>query len=217
MKLLKKEWLFFTFLFLFVILFFQEKPSLSEINSYIDWSTIRALSTLLLITTALKLSNIFDLFAVKSIKSFKNERTLAFAFIMLSAFLSMFLTNDITLFIMVPLTLAFSTQIKNDLTKLVIFEAIAVNVGSTLTPFGNPQNIFLFRQMDISVINFIQKMSIVFLPSIILLITFIFFSFPKKPLEINIKEHTNTDKFLFISSLLLFVIFIVSLEYSYVR
>ncbi len=180
MNLLKKEWLFFIFLLLFFILFFIQKPTLTQINSYIDWKTIRALSALLLIATAFKLSNYFDVFAAKTVTHFKTERTLAFAFVLLGTFLSMFLTNDIMLFIIVPLTLAFSNQIKNNLTKLVIFEAIAVNVGSELTPFGNPQNIFLFRQMDISVIDFIEKMSIIFIPKFILLIIFVLVFFRKK-------------------------------------
>jgi len=217
MKLILKEWLFFIFLGLFLFLFLYLTPSLKEIYSFIDWGTIRALISLLLITTALKLSNAFDFFAAKTIQKFKNERNLAFVFILFSIFLSMFLTNDITLFIIVPLTLAFSNQIKNNLTKLVIFEAIAVNVGSELTPFGNPQNIFLFRQMDISVLEFIEKMSIIFLPKFLLLMLFIFLFFKKTSLQINIQKPKKIDKFLFISSLILFFIFIFSLEYSLVR
>jgi len=217
MKLIKQEWLLSILLLLFLILFFSINVSFKEIYNFIDYRTIRTLIALLLITTALKLSNVFDYFAIKSIKKFKTERTLAFVFIILSVFLSMFLTNDITLFIIVPLTLSFLSNIKNDLTKLVIFEAIAVNVGSELTPFGNPQNIFLFRHMDISIINFIEKMSIIFLPKFLLLILFVFIFFRKNKLEMNIKELKNTDKFLFISSLILFIIFIFSLEYSYVR
>jgi len=217
MKLILKEWLFFIFLGLFLFLFLYLNPSFKEIYSFIDWGTIRALISLLLITTALKLSNAFDYFAAKTIQKFKNERNLAFIFILLSMFLSMFLTNDITLFIIVPLTLAFSTQMKNNLTKLVIFEAIAVNVGSELTPFGNPQNIFLFRQMNIGVLDFIEKMSIIFLPKFLLLLLFIFLFFKKIPLQINIQKPKKVDKFLFITSLILFLLFIASLENSLVR
>jgi Na+/H+ antiporter NhaD/arsenite permease-like protein len=129
----------------------------------------------------------------------------------------MFLTNDITLFIMVPLTLAFSSQIKNDLTKLVIFEAIAVNVGSALTPFGNPQNIFLFRQMNVSVLDFTEKMFVLFVPTFLLLLIFVYFMFPSKKLLIHVSSNTQPDKTLFFVSLSLFLIFILSLEYSYVR
>jgi len=217
MKLIKQEWLFFIFSGLFLFLLFYIKPSFKEIYSFIDWATIRALTSLLLITTALKLSNAFDYFAVKTIKKFKTERSLAVVFILLSMFLSMFLTNDITLFILVPLTIAFSTQMKNDLSKLVIFEAIAVNVGSELTPFGNPQNIFLFKQMHISIIEFIEKMSIIFLPKFLLLVLFMFIFFKNQKLQINIEKTKKTDKVLFISSLILFIIFIIALEYSIVR
>jgi Na+/H+ antiporter NhaD/arsenite permease-like protein len=217
MKLIKKEWLFFIFLSLFVILVFQFKPTFNELYSFIDWGTIRALTALLLITTAMKLSKIFDFIALKTLNKFKNERILAFAFITASVLLSMFLTNDITLFIMVPLTLAFSSQIKNDLTKLIIFEAIAVNVGSMLTPFGNPQNIFLFRQMDTSVLTFIEKMGVVFIPSIIVLFIFVLIFFPKKQLIIHVSSNMRPDKKLFFISLGLFVLFIISLELSFVR
>ena len=217
MKLIKKEWLFFIFLSLFFPLFFYLKPSFKEIYNSIDWKTIRALVSLILITTALKLSNIFDYFATQTIQKFKTERDLSIIFILLSIVLSMFLTNDITLFILVPLTLAFSSQMKNDLTKLVIFEAIAVNVGSELTPFGNPQNIFLFRQMDISIINFIEKMSIIFLPKFLLLLIFILLFFSNKKLKIHLKEPQKIDKFLFVSSFILFILFIIALEHSFVK
>ena len=217
MSLIKKEGLFFIFILLFFILFYIQKPTITQINSYIDWKTIRALSTLLLIATAFKQSNFFDVFAANTVTYFKTERALALAFVFLSTFLSMFLTNDITLFMIVPLTLAFSGQIKNDLSKLVIFEAIAVNVGSELTPFGNPQNIFLFRRMDISVIDFIEKMSIVFIPKFILLIVFILIFFPKKNLQIQISKTQKKDKFLFVSSFVLFILFVFSMEYTMVR
>jgi Na+/H+ antiporter NhaD/arsenite permease-like protein len=217
MRILKKEWLFFIFLSLFFPLYFYLKPSFQEIINSIDFATIRALIALLLITTALKLSKFFDFLAIKTIDKFKNERRLALAFIVLGLILSMFLTNDITLFIIVPLTIAFSNQIKNDLTKMVIFEAIAVNVGSALTPFGNPQNLFLFRQMDISILTFIHQMSFIVIPQIVLLLVFVFVLFKPAPLEIEIKQKIKTDKFLFISSLILFLLFLISLELSFVR
>jgi len=215
--IIKKEWLFFIFFALFLFLYLNFTPTLKEINSFIDWSTIRALSALLLIITAFKISNTFDYFSNKIVIKFYNERILAFAFVFLSLFLSMFLTNDITLFIVVPITLAFSNHIKNDLTKLIIFEAIAVNVGSTLTPFGNPQNIFLFRQMDISVFEFIKNMAYIFIPMFLLLMIFTAIIFPKKELNFQIAPKTKYDKFLFLSSLILFILFIFSLEFSFVR
>jgi Na+/H+ antiporter NhaD/arsenite permease-like protein len=53
------------------------------------------------------------------------------------------LTNDIALFIIVPLTIALQRVTDVPVSQLVIFESLAVNVGSALTPIGNPQNLFL--------------------------------------------------------------------------
>ncbi len=62
--------------------------------------------------------------------------------LMLAAFfLSMLVTNDVALIILVPLTLELSVDRKD---LLVIGEALAVNGGSALTPFGNPQNLFIY-------------------------------------------------------------------------
>jgi Na+/H+ antiporter NhaD/arsenite permease-like protein len=55
-------------------------------------------------------------------------------------------TNDIALFIVVPLTLGLHGMASLPTTRLVIFEALAVNAGSVLTPMGNPQNLFLWQR-----------------------------------------------------------------------
>jgi Na+/H+ antiporter NhaD/arsenite permease-like protein len=216
-NIIKKEWLFFIFTALFFVLYIKLHPTFKEIYSSIDWSTIRALSSLLLITTALKISNFFDVLALKIINNFHSERTLALNFILLSIFLSMFLTNDITLFIVVPLTLSLANYIKNDLTKLIIFEAIAVNVGSTLTPIGNPQNIFLFKEMNVSIFVFFKEMFFPFIIMFIILVIFTFFAFPKKKLDIDISKNTDFNKPLFFITLGFFILFLLALEFSYVR
>ncbi|RLC31054.1 MAG: hypothetical protein DRH32_04825 [Deltaproteobacteria bacterium] len=56
-------------------------------------------------------------------------------------FSSMFLTNDAALIVIVPLTLSLRTKRKD---IIVILEALAANAGSALTPFGNPQNLFIY-------------------------------------------------------------------------
>jgi len=217
MRLLKKEWLFFSFLSLFFILSFKLKPSFKDLYLAIDFKTIRALTALLFITTAVKISGMFKYFSTQIVKKLSDERNLALVLVIISTFLSMFLTNDITLFIIVPLTLSISSQIKNNLTKLIVFETMAVNVGSMLTPFGNPQNIYLFRQMDISVVDFILKMGIVFLPLFLLLVAYTYVLFPKKQIFLNPVKKESFDKKLFFISWVMFFIFIVSLEFSILR
>lgn len=217
MKLIKKEFLFFIFLFLFLVFITVYPKEINYIYDYIGWSTIRALSVLLLLTTALKLSNIFDYISAKFVTFLHTEKTLALFFVMLSMFLSMFLTNDITLFVVVPITISLKHIIKNDITKLVIFEAIAVNVGSLLTPIGNPQNLFLFREWGVGFYDFLRIMSPVFVISAVLLFLFTLTVFPKKPLEITDIKTPKPDKFLFFTTIVFFIVFIFALEMHFVK
>ena len=215
---IKKEFLFFTFFILFSIFSVIFLDKLPQFPNYIDYPTIRALIGLMLITLAIKESNFFEYVALKILKDTNNEKKIAVYMVLLSVFLSMFLTNDITLFIVVPITLALGNYIKGDLSKLIIFEAIAVNVGSLLTPIGNPQNLFLYRKWDVGFFNFIIDMLPLFLIMFVLLIIFTFLVFPDKKLSINLIEKTiKVDKLLLFSSITLFVLFVISMEMHFVR
>jgi len=215
LSIIKQEFLFFIFLFLLVCFTIQNPSEIYNFNSYISWETIRALSLLLLLTTAMRLSNIFNSLAEKFIVYFNTEKYLALFFVFSTVFLSMFLTNDITLFIIVPITISISKYIKNDLTTLVIFEAISANVGSLLTPIGNPQNLYIFKEWQISFIEFIDIMLPIFIINFLLLFTL--YVFPSKPLEICELKQPKIEPLLFFSGLIFFIIFIVSLELHLVR
>ncbi|MBW9221629.1 hypothetical protein KKP97_01070 [Methanothermococcus sp. SCGC AD-155-C09] len=69
--------------------------------------------------------------------------------------------------------------LKNDLSKLIIFEAISTNVGSTLTPIGNPQNLFLWQKWNISFMAFIIKTSPLVVLLFAILLIFAWIVFPK--------------------------------------
>ncbi len=213
MKIIKKEFLFFIFLGLFFVLLKPEK--LGEYPKYIDFPTIFALFSLMLITTAIKETKYFDIFAKKIISKVKTERALAYSLVYFSLFFSMFLTNDITLFIIVPITIALGNFIKNDISKLIVFESIAVNSGSLLTPIGNPQNIYLFHLMDTSFFEYIKLMSPLFFLKFTLLSIFIYFSFTKKPLNISASnEISGCYKRLFIAVVLMIVFLILLNEHK---
>ena len=215
-EFIKKEIVLFVFLFLFIILSVLHPYEIASYPSFVDWKTIITLTGLLIITTGLKESNFFVVFSKKLLMRLKTEKSLSLFMILLSALLSTFLTNDITLFIVVPLTISMQNIVKNDISKLVIFEAISVNVGSALTPIGNPQNIFLWHRWGISFITFIVKM----LPLVTLLLgtllIFARFVFPEK--ELKILERSNDikhDKVLFTVSIALLIIYVLSIETGY--
>ncbi len=79
-----------------------------------------------------------------------------FKLVVATFFLSMLVTNDIALVVIVPLTLALTID---RLDVLVILEALAANAGSALTPFGNPQNLFIYWYYHVPPGQFIMVMA----------------------------------------------------------
>ncbi|RDJ00206.1 citrate transporter [Dyella solisilvae] len=75
-----------------------------------------------------------------------------------TAVLSMVLTNDVSLFLLVPLTLAISRISNLPLMRMVILQALAVNAGSTLSPIGNPQNLLLWQYTHLPFLEFVRAM-----------------------------------------------------------
>jgi len=75
----------------------------------------------------------------------------ALKLVLITFFLAALVTNDVALVVMVPLTLAMQTGRKG---ALVILEAFAANAGSALTPFGNPQNLYLYWHYDVAPLSF---------------------------------------------------------------
>ncbi|OQX52036.1 MAG: hypothetical protein B5M53_09600 [Candidatus Cloacimonas sp. 4484_209] len=211
---MKKEAFLSISLFLLVILAISYPYKITNYPSFVDWRTIIALTGLLVITTGLKESKYFYAFSRKVLKRLKSERSLSIFLILLSVLLSTFLTNDVTLFAVIPLTVSIQNLVKNDISKLVIFEVIGVNVGSALTPIGNPQNLFLWHKWGVSFMAFIIKMFPLVAILLTTLLICVWIVFPNK--KIKFSEEVNGDKtqkkVLFIFSIVMLIVYIISLE-----
>ncbi len=79
-----------------------------------------------------------------------------FKLVLATFFLSMLVTNDIALIVIVPLTLSLNIDRKD---ILVILEALAANSGSALTPIGNPQNLYIYWSYGIQPHTFIKTIA----------------------------------------------------------
>ncbi len=111
-------------------------------------------------------------------------------------FLSMLITNDIALIVVVPLTLFLNVSRKD---ILVILEALAANAGSALTPFGNPQNLFIFWYYDLHPTNFILTIAPFSLIFLLLLIIASFFVKTENNVVISAeKEIINKKTYIYI-------------------
>lgn len=180
----------------------------------VDWETISTLAGIILITTGIRKSNLFDKITVALLEKSRSERSLAITLVIVSAAMATFLTNDIALLIAVPLTLSLQDYLENDISKIVVFEAIAANVGSALTPIGNPQNLFLWHRWGLPFVTFMREMALPVFLLTGLLSLFVWFSFNGKVLDIKVKEKCAFKTRLAVFSLLMLVVYVGLSELS---
>jgi|Deesub1362A_J573_1020465.scaffolds.fasta_scaffold00039_143 Na+/H+ antiporter NhaD/arsenite permease-like protein len=214
--IIKNNYILLPFVFLMIVLSVLYPQNIRDYHTFVDWRTLAVLTGLLVITTAIKESFFFLKMIKKFFKRIDNERKLALTLIILASFLSMFLTNDIALFIVLPLTLAFQMYLQNSLQKLIVFETISVNVGSALTPIGNPQNLFLWHQWNISFFSFVMNMMPLFVILFFTLLMFGLVVFPSRKLYFRMPENVvdSNDRLFYLSTVLL-LLFILAVEFAF--
>jgi len=146
----------------------------------------------------------------------QSERMLAISLILLSALLSAVITNDVALFIVVPLTMSLRNVADIPVGRLIIFEALAVNAGSAISPIGNPQNLFLWQVSGAGFVEFTAAMAPLALALIVLLLVVACFAFSDKGLRVaDTAPQVGLRRRLFRVSLLLYVPFILLTEMGY--
>jgi di/tricarboxylate transporter len=123
----------------------------------VDWGTIATLTGLLALTKGVELSGYLPRLGQRLLATMSSERQLAVFLVLATALLATVLTNDVALFVVVPLTLTLRNS-GVPLSRLIIFEALAANAGSVLTPMGNPQNLFLWQRAHVSFGHFVLAM-----------------------------------------------------------
>lgn len=172
-----------------------------------------ALTGLLMLTKGLENSGYFDVPGARLVQRFQHECALAMFMVCAAALLSILLTDDVALFILVPLTLTLRKFSQLPISRLIIFEALAVNAGSLLTPVGNPQNILIWSHGSLSVAGFILQMAPLAAVLMVSLMVPTWLCFPAH----SIQKHAQSAaqqwrKSLFFISMLLYILFVVALE-----
>ena len=148
---------------------FIVKPD-SQYIGYFDFKTLTCLFCTLAVICALKNIRFFTITAKKIVKLSGNTRTLALALVYITFIGSMFLANDMALLTFLPLGyLSLSaTRKEKYMAPIFILQNVAANLGGMLTPFGNPQNLYIYTEFDIPNLEFMGIMLFPFLLSIIL-------------------------------------------------
>ena len=125
----------------------------------VDWQTVGALAGLLAITQGVERSGVLQSAAQRLLARVTDQRQLAFRLCGGAALLAALVTNDVSLFLLVPLTRVLATQAHLPLARLVVLQALAVNAGSALTPIDNPQNLFLWQRSGERFFGFMAMMA----------------------------------------------------------
>ncbi len=170
---IKKEAMLSVAVLAAVISMFITPPG-KETLAAIDWKTLATLFMLLLILDGFKSENLF-LPVIRMSGKMKTQLGLSLFLVFGVFFSSMFVTNDVSLIIFVPLTIILfrAGDKERYILPVIALENVAAVRGSLLTPFGSPQNLFLFSQSGMPVGEFLLMMLPLWLFSILLIIVFL--------------------------------------------
>ena len=131
----------------------------SRYRAWMQGPTLAGLLGLLVAIQGVRDSGLVQRAAWALVVRAHSVRTLGLLLVGASALLSMALTNDVSLFLIVPLTLALGALCNLPVLRMVVLEALAVNAGSTLSPIGNPQNLLLWQHSALSMAQFAWAMA----------------------------------------------------------
>ncbi len=166
----RNEWLLCLFATLAVVLMLVDPQPLASYRRWLQWPTLAGLMGLLIAIQGIRDSGLVQHAAAVVVARARSLRSLGLLLVAATALLSMVLTNDVSLFLIVPLTLAIGSVSNLPVLRMVVLEALAVNAGSTLSPIGNPQNLLLWQHSQWSFLHFAAAM----LPAAAVMLTLVF-------------------------------------------
>lgn len=157
-------------------------PPSKALLSAIDWRTLGTLFMMLTVLEGFKQENVFR----PLLRLTGRIRTMAglSLFLVFGVFFSsMFVTNDVSLIVFVPITILLfrAADQEHYILPVISMENIAAVRGSLLTPFGSPQNLFIYGQSGMSAWQFVRYMFPIWIMSGALLVGFVLFLYRREP------------------------------------
>ena len=154
---------------------------------YFDVKTLTCLFCVLAVVCALKNINFFYMLAKKIVRVFRNARLSVLALVYITFIGSMLIANDMALLTFLPLGMFVLTTTGK--TKYMAFtfimQNIAANLGGMLTPFGNPQNLYLYTKFQIPTLEFMEIMAPPFVMAVALITLCCLIFVKPEPLELT--------------------------------
>lgn len=176
LSFLKKEPVLCAALILAICAVVFVQPAVPQVIEAIDFRVLSLLFSLMAIIQAFRSVNVLDSFAAFVLKACHTVRSLFLSLTALVFFSSMAVTNDVALLTFVPITLITCRKARlseKQIVLLIVIETLAANLGSCVTPMGNPQNLFLFSYYNMDGSQFFLETLKIGIPSLVLLVALI--------------------------------------------
>lgn len=146
-------------------------PPDMQYGSYFDLRVLSLLFCLMAVVAGITKVGAFEVISQQLMERSKNIKMLSIILVLLCFFSAMFITNDVALLTFVPLTIAV-LGITREMTLIfvVVLQTVAANLGSMLTPVGNPQNLYLYSYYDMNTLSFLRTTFPLWLLGLVLII-----------------------------------------------
>lgn len=164
-EFVKKECVLVIAVTLAILSSFISMPKLS----YIDFKVLILLFNLMVVVAAFKELTVLDSIAIGLLKKCNTYTSISLALVFITFISSMIVTNDVALITFVPLSIVIARKANINVLKIVIFQTLAANLGSSFTPMGNPQNLYIYSFYNLSPIDFFK----ITLPIVVLAVLFL--------------------------------------------
>ena len=223
-EFLKRETVLIVAVFLAIVSAVMIPPD-REYAGYIDFRTLSILFCLMTVMAGLQKLGVFRNIAKTLLLHTQNTIQLAEVLVLLCFFFSMIITNDVSLITFVPFTfivlrLTGEEAVKKLAVPVIVLQTIAANLGSMLTPIGNPQNLYLYGKTQMSAGTFILLMLPYSLVSLLLLVICVVIVAKRSGIEVRGAEVLLTEdekleqkKYLLPAYLLLFLLCLLTVAH----
>lgn len=192
---IKKETVLVVATILAIISAFIVKPS-AAYAAYIDWRVLGILLSLMIVMAGLQKNGLFDRIGAALLKKTKNTMQLSMVLVFLCFFFSMFITNDVALITFVPFAMLTMQKCGQEklLLPVVVFQTLAANLGSMLTPIGNPQNLYLYNLSGIGMGEFLLCMlPYTVISGVLILISVIWIARKKEKIQVIVADDKKEE------------------------
>lgn len=186
---IKTETVVFIAMILALISCFVITPD-KEYISYIDFRSLSILLSLMLVMSGLRTLGVFEKIGIFLLEKTSTIKSLAYVLVFLCFIFSMFITNDVALITFVPFTIELLVMagLEQYMIRIIVLQTIAANLGSMLTPIGNPQNLYLYSLTSLTLTDFIKLMLPYTLVSALLLAIFTYVTTGTEATEVRMRK-----------------------------